>query len=71
MFQYIQFERRKLIRHSEASSILRSNWTGYFTDGNYMRDISVEEIADSSGLNRSYFSRIFKDTFGESPSVFC
>lgn len=41
-----------------------------FIDGNYMRDISVEEIADSSGLNRSYFSRIFKDTFGESPQRF-
>ena len=31
MYHYIQFERRKLIKLSEASSILRSNWAGCFT----------------------------------------
>lgn len=41
-----------------------------FIEGNYQRDIAIEEIADRSGLNRSYFSRLFKETFGESPQQF-
>ena len=41
-----------------------------FIGGNYQRDLTIQEIADSSGLNRSYFSRIFKETFGESPQRF-
>jgi hypothetical protein len=32
--------------------------------------ISIEEIADASGLNRSYFSRLFKETFGQPPQQF-
>lgn len=41
-----------------------------YIESNYSKDITVEEIADRSGLNRSYFSRIFKETFGESPQKF-
>ena len=41
-----------------------------FIDGNYQRDISIEEIADASGLNRSYFGRIFKQFMGKSPQQF-
>ena len=41
-----------------------------FIEGNYQRDISIEEIADRSGLNRSYFSRLFREMFGESPQSF-
>ena len=41
-----------------------------YIEGNYMHDISIEEIADASGLNRSYFSRIFKETFSLSPQRF-
>jgi len=41
-----------------------------FIDGNYQRNISIEEIADASGLNRSYFGRIFKEAFGQSPQQF-
>lgn len=41
-----------------------------FIDGNYQRDISIEEIADASGLNRSYFGRIFKEHMGKSPQQF-
>ena len=41
-----------------------------FIQEKYSTDISVEEIADSSGLNRSYFSRIFKETFNVSPQKF-
>ena len=41
-----------------------------FIDGNYQRDISIEEIASASGLNRSYFGRIFKEAMGKSPQQF-
>ncbi len=41
-----------------------------FIDGNYQRDLAIEEIADACGLNRSYFGRLFKDTFGQSPQQF-
>ena len=41
-----------------------------YIEGNYMHDLSIEEIADASGLNRSYFSRIFKETFSLSPQRF-
>jgi len=41
-----------------------------YIDHNYMNDISVENIAESSGLNRSYFGKIFKDSVGKSPQEF-
>ena len=37
---------------------------------NFQNDISVEGIAKSCGLNRSYFGRIFKDAIGKSPKEF-
>ncbi|MDE6971129.1 MAG: helix-turn-helix transcriptional regulator, partial [Eubacterium sp.] len=30
----------------------------------------VEEIADNCGLNRSYFSKIFKEAIGRTPQAF-
>ena len=33
-------------------------------------DISVEDIAEVCGLNRSYFGKIFKETLGRSPQEF-
>lgn len=41
-----------------------------FIDANFQRDVSIEEIAQACGLNRSYFGRLFKDTMGESPQQF-
>ena len=41
-----------------------------YIEHNYMNDISVENIAESSGLNRSYFGKIFKDSVGKSPQEF-
>ena len=41
-----------------------------FIEHNYMNDISVENIAESSGLNRSYFGKIFKESVGKSPQEF-
>ena len=31
------------------------------------RKISIEDISSFCGLNRSYFSKVFRDTMGESP----
>ena len=41
-----------------------------FIENNYMKEITVEDIAESSGLNRSYFGKIFKETVGKSPQEF-
>lgn len=41
-----------------------------YIERNFQRNVSIEEIADASGLNRSYFSRLFKETFGQSPQQF-
>jgi AraC-like DNA-binding protein len=35
-----------------------------------MEEVTVEDIAESSGLNRSYFGKIFKETVGKSPQEF-
>ena len=37
---------------------------------NYQRELTVEEIADVCKLNRSYFSKLFRDTMGCPPQEF-
>ena len=41
-----------------------------YMEQNYKRDLSVEEIADVCRLNRSYFSKLFKDRMGCPPQEF-
>ena len=41
-----------------------------FIEQHYSEDISIEEISAFCGLNRSYFSKVFRDTMGESPQGF-
>lgn len=41
-----------------------------FMERNYRRDLTVEEIARVCGLNRSYFSKIFRDSMGCPPQEF-
>lgn len=41
-----------------------------FIEQNFQNDISVEDIADNCGLNRSYFGKIFKNTVGRTPQDF-
>ena len=41
-----------------------------FIEHNFQNDISVEDIADVCGLNRSYFGKIFKEAVGKSPQEF-
>ena len=41
-----------------------------FIEENFQNDISVEDIAASCGLNRSYFGKIFHENMGKSPQEF-
>ena len=41
-----------------------------FIEQHYSEDISIEDISSVCGLNRSYFSKVFRDTMGESPQGF-
>ncbi|HIU24796.1 MAG TPA: AraC family transcriptional regulator [Candidatus Coprovicinus avistercoris] len=41
-----------------------------FVENNYQHDISVEDIARSCGINRSYFGKLFKDVMGISPQQY-
>ena len=41
-----------------------------FIEQNFQNDISVEDIAEFCGLNRSYFGKIFHYTIGKSPQEF-
>ena len=37
---------------------------------NYQRDLTVEELADVCKLNRSYFSKLFRESMGCPPQEF-
>lgn len=41
-----------------------------FIESNFQNDISVEDIAASCGLNRSYFGKIFREQIGKPPQEF-
>ena len=41
-----------------------------FMEHNYQRELTVEEIADMCKLNRSYFSKMFRDSMGCPPQEF-
>lgn len=41
-----------------------------FIEQNFQNDITVENIAYSCGLNRSYFGKIFRENTGKSPQEF-
>ena len=41
-----------------------------FIEQNFQNDITVENIAASCGLNRSYFGKIFREAMGKSPQEF-
>lgn len=41
-----------------------------FIEQNFQNDITVEDIAASCGLNRSYFGKIFHENMGKSPQEF-
>lgn len=41
-----------------------------FMEHNYQRELTVEEVADACKLNRSYFSKLFKENMGCPPQEF-
>ena len=41
-----------------------------FIEHNYQSDITVEDIAEQTGLNRSYFGKVFKHIAGKSPQQY-
>lgn len=41
-----------------------------YIERNFQNDISVEDIAENCGLNRSYFGKIFKEMVGDTPQAF-
>lgn len=41
-----------------------------YIEQNFQNNISIEEIADLCGINRSYFGKIFKKSIGRSPQEF-
>ena len=41
-----------------------------YIEHNFQNDITVEDIADVCGLNRSYFGKIFKNAVGKTPQEF-
>ncbi len=41
-----------------------------YMEQNFQNDISVEDIAATCGLNRSYFGKIFKEALGKTPQEF-
>ena len=41
-----------------------------FMEHNYRRELTVEEVADACKLNRSYFSKLFKESMGCPPQEF-
>lgn len=41
-----------------------------YMEQNFQNDISVEDIAATCGLNRSYFGKIFKESLGKTPQEF-
>lgn len=41
-----------------------------YIEHNFHNNISVEDIAEICGLNRSYFGKIFKETIGKTPQDF-
>lgn len=67
-----------LIRSSTSAKISKGNSLRdfyikeafSFIEQNFQNDISVEDIAATCGLNRSYFGKIFHETTGKSPQEF-
>ncbi len=41
-----------------------------FIEQNYKEDVKIEQIATFCGLNRTYFSRLFKDLLGQTPQEY-
>lgn len=58
------------VHHSSKLRVFYIHEAIEFIEHNFQNDISVEDIADVCGLNRSYFGKIFKEALGKSPQEF-
>ncbi len=68
--QLVQCSKTKLVNKGKRLRDFYMKEALSYIEQNYMHDISVEDIAKTCGLNRSYFSKIFKDTMGKSTMEF-
>lgn len=67
-----------LVQSSNTSKVIRgTRLKDYYIqeavtymEQHYQRDLTVEELADVCGLNRNYFSRLFKECMGCPPQEF-
>lgn len=67
-----------LVRSSDMTQVTRGNNLRNFymkeaisfIEQNFQNEITVEDIAASCGLNRSYFGKIFHENMGKSPQAF-
>lgn len=58
---------------TESGGKLRNYYmkeTIYYIENYYYSPITVESMARNCGLNRSYFSKLFKEAMGQSPQTF-
>lgn len=73
-YLFIDFLTRSAVHMAESKSgSLRKFYVKEaltFMEQNFQNDISVEDIASTCGLNRSYFGKIFKEELGKSPQEF-
>ncbi|MCM1988672.1 AraC family transcriptional regulator [Oceanirhabdus seepicola] len=75
MLGYLYLFLSKLIEESKESTILPYkdeyiNKAVEYIEMNYSRNITIKNIAEHLGLNRSYFSSLFKSTLNVSPQKF-
>lgn len=68
--EIIQSSKTKITAGSKRLQDFYMKEATNFIDANFQRDVSIEEIAQACGLNRSYFGRLFKEAMGESPQQF-
>ena len=66
----IESSRRAGKIHSERLSDFYIKEAINFIEQRFNTNISVEEIAENCGINRSYLSKIFKNSMGKSPMEF-
>lgn len=67
-----------LVRSSDMTQVTKGNTLRDFyikeaisyIEQNFQNEITVEDIAASCGLNRSYFGKIFHENMGKSPQAF-
>ena len=73
-YLFLDYLRRSIVpRQLPATSKLQDFYIReaiLFIEQNYQNDISVEDIAQQTGLNRSYFGKVFKSVVNKSPQQY-